>query len=166
MHPLCGRICGFGALVALACASLLGIVAAEEPAADSAKLPPPAKVEVDFARDVKPLFAKHCLKCHGPDKQTAGLRLDLHGDAVRGGDSGPAFEAGKSADSLLVKYVAALDPELVMPPEGDKLTRDEVALLRAWIDQGAKWSQDANGEGRADSKHWSFRPVRRPTTPD
>jgi hypothetical protein len=119
-------------------------------------------VDVDFARDIKPLFAKCCLKCHGPEKQQAGLRLDLHGDAVRGGDSGPAFEAGKSADSLLIKYVAALDPELVMPPEGDKLTRDDVALLRAWIDQGAKWSQDGSGDNKVDSTHWSFRPVKRP----
>src|SRR5262249_33572460 len=165
MHPQCGRICGFGALVALACASLLGIVGAEEPA-DSAKLPPPAKIEVDFARNVKPLFAKHCLKCHGTEKQQAGLRLDLHGDAVRGGDSGPAFEAGKSADSLLIKYVAALDPELVMPPEGDKLTRDDVALLRAWIDQGAKWSQDGSSESKVDNPPWSFRQVKRPPLPN
>ncbi len=144
---------------------MLGIVGAEEPAANSDKLPPPAKVDVDFTRDVKPLFAKSCLKCHGADKQQAGLRLDLHGDAVRGGDSGPAFEAGKSADSLLVKYVAGLDPELVMPPEGDKLSRDDIALLRAWIDQGAKWTKDGDSGGKATATHWSFRPIKRPELP-
>jgi len=160
-----GQICGLCVFATAACASFLGIVGAEEPAANSDKLPPPSKVDVDFTRDVKPLFARHCLKCHGPEKQQAGLRLDLHGDAVRGGDSGPAFEAGKSADSLLVKYVAGLDPELVMPPEGEKLSRDDIALLRAWIDQGAKWSKDGDSGGKSSATHWSFQPIKRPMLP-
>jgi hypothetical protein len=139
---------------------------ADDPQADNAvKLPPPAKVEVDFARDVRPLLSKYCFKCHGTEKQQAGLRLDVQGDAVRGGDSGPAFEAGKSADSLLIKYVAGLDPDVVMPPEGDKLSTDEVALLRAWIDQGAKWSDDPSGDGQVNAAHWSFRPIHRPESP-
>src|SRR5258708_38387068 len=118
------------ALVVLAatCASSAAARAADDPATIADKLPPPAKIQVDFDRDVKPLFAKYCLNCHGPDKQQAGLRLDVQGDAVRGGDSGVAFEAGKSGGSLLIKYVAGLDPDIVMPPEGDKLSKDDVAL--------------------------------------
>jgi hypothetical protein len=93
------------------------------------------------------------------------LRLDVPGDAVRGGDSGPAFEAGKSAGSLLVKYIAGLDPDIVMPPEGYKFSNDEVALFRAWIDQGAKWPDDSSGNGKVDTRHWSFQPIRRPGDP-
>jgi len=138
---------------------------ADDPNAIADKLPPPAKIDVDFNRDVRPLFVKHCLKCHGAEKQQAGFRLDLQGDAVRGGDSGPAFQAGKSAESLLIKYVAGLDPDIIMPPEGDKLSHDEVGLLRAWIDQGAKWSEDSSANGANKSAHWSFRPVKRPELP-
>ncbi|MBI3864595.1 MAG: PSD1 domain-containing protein [Planctomycetia bacterium] len=93
------------------------------------------------------------------------MRLDVHGDAVRGGDSGPAFEAGKSADSLLIKYIAGLDPDVVMPPEGDKLSKEEVALFRAWIDQGAKWPEGSPGDGKVNTGHWAFQPVRRPAGP-
>jgi hypothetical protein len=129
------------------------------------KLPAPAKVQVDFVRDIQPLLAKHCAKCHGSEKQVSGLRLDVPGDAVRGGDSGPAFEAGKSADSLLIKYIAGLDPDIVMPPEGDLVSNDEVALFRAWIDQGAKWPDILAGDGKLNTGHWAFHPIRRPAEP-
>ncbi|HEY2250192.1 MAG TPA: DUF1549 domain-containing protein, partial [Planctomycetaceae bacterium] len=151
-------------LAAICCGNSTAL-AADDPAAIADKLPPPAKVEVDFNRDVRPLFAKYCFNCHGPDKQQAGLRLDVQGDAVRGGDSGPAFEAGKSSASLLIKYVAGLDPDVVMPPEGTKVSRDEVSLLRAWIDQGVKWSEDPAGSAKGNTTHWSFRPIRRPDLP-
>lgn len=72
---------------------------------------------------------------------------------------------GKSADSLLIKYVAGVDPELVMPPDGDKLTKEEVGLLRAWIDQGAKWPRDADGGDTGAATHWAFRPIKRPELP-
>ena len=153
------------ASVALACFATEQSRGAEEPSSFADKLPPPAKVRVDFDRDVKPLFAKHCLNCHGPDKQQAGLRLDVQGDAVRGGDSGAAFEAGQSGASLLIKYVAGLDPDVVMPPDGDILSKDEVGLLRAWIDQGAKWSPGSAGDAQRNATHWSFRPIQRPQFP-
>lgn len=69
------------------------------------------------------------------------MRLDRKDDALNGGDSGPAFVVGKSGDSVLIKYVAAVDPDVVMPPEGDRLSDEAIGLLRAWIDQGAKWSE-------------------------
>ncbi|MSR60382.1 MAG: DUF1549 domain-containing protein [Planctomycetaceae bacterium] len=129
-------------------------------------LPPAATTQVDFADEIQPLFEKHCLRCHGEAKQLSGFRLDHEGDALRGGDAGPAFEVGKSADSLLIKYVAGLDPDVVMPPEGDKLSSDEIGLLRAWIDQGAKWAdaKPAAHDGRGRG-HWSFLPIRRPAEP-
>ena len=60
-----------------------------------------------------------------------------------GGDSGPAFVSGKSAESRIIKYVAGVDPDVLMPPEGDKLTDEQIGLLRGWIDQGADWPANA-----------------------
>lgn len=105
-------------------------------------LPPPTKREVDFAKDIKPIFADRCLKCHGPEKQESGFRLDRKADALEGGKSGPAIEVGKSADSLLIRYVAGTDADIIMPPQGERLTKDQISLLRGWIDQGAKWADE------------------------
>ena len=107
--------------------------------AESPVLPPPTKRKVDFAADIKPLLTMHCHKCHGASKQEGGLRLDRRDEALNGGDSGPAFVSGKSAESLLIKYVAGIDPDVLMPPEGDKLTDEQIGLLRGWIDQGGDW---------------------------
>jgi hypothetical protein len=128
-------------------------------------LPPKADRIVDFLKDIQPILAERCLSCHGPDKQQAGLRLDREGDALRGGDSGPAFEVGKSAQSLLIKYVAGLDPDILMPPEGEKLSAEQVGLLRAWIDQGAKWAAEAAPADGVRSSHWAFQPLARPPVP-
>ncbi|MBS0265758.1 MAG: PSD1 domain-containing protein, partial [Planctomycetes bacterium] len=141
------------------------LAVAEDKNSPGAKLPAPANVQVDFARDIQPVFVKYCFQCHGPEKQLAGLRLDRQGDAVRGGDSGPAFEAGKSAESLLIRYIGGLDPDIIMPPEGYKFSTAEVALFRAWIDQGAKWPADATGDNRSAATHWAFQPIRRPAEP-
>ena len=85
----------------------------------------------------------HCHKCHGASKREGGLRLDRRDEALNGGDSGPAFISGKSAESRLIKYVAGVDSDELMPPEGDKLTDEQIGLLRGWIDQGADWPADA-----------------------
>lgn len=95
---------------------------------------------VDFTRDVKPLFVKHCYKCHGPEKQESGFRLDRKADALAGGERGASIIPGDSKKSLLIRYVAGLDEDVTMPPE-DELTKKQIATLRAWIDQGAKWGK-------------------------
>ena len=130
-------------------------------------LPPVADRTVDFDNDIRPLFQRFCDSCHGAQKQLSGFRLDREGDALRGGDSGKAFEPGQSAESLLVKYIAGLDPDILMPPEGDLLTDEQVGLVRAWIDQGAKWGRDAPGnQGSASrARHWSYQPLLRPAPP-
>ncbi len=129
-------------------------------ALDVSKLPPAAVVTVDFVRDIQPLFADHCIKCHGPEKQKGGLRLDGKAAAMKGGDEGKAFLPGKSAESLMIHLVAGLDAEKVMPPKGERLTAAQVGLLRAWIDQGANWPDDVK---LARSEHWSLQPLRRAT---
>jgi mono/diheme cytochrome c family protein len=120
---------------------------------------------VDFVRDVRPIFGKHCLACHGPEKQKSGLRLDRKRDALSGGDSGPAIVPGKSAESDLIARVVGDDPETAMPPKGERLTAKEVDVVRAWIDSGATWPDGVDGESSAKSTHWAFSPTSRPATP-
>jgi mono/diheme cytochrome c family protein len=124
----------------------------------------PAMAAVDFDRDVKPIFAKHCAACHGAGKQKGGLRLDRRADALTGGDSGAAIAPGKPADSPLLKRVTSADPAERMPPKGDPLSPAQVATLRAWIEQGAKWPDDGSSRNPAD--WWSLKPVRRPAVPE
>ena len=130
-------------------------------------LPPAANRTVDFDTEIRPLFAQHCESCHGAQKQLSGFRLDREGDALRGGDNGRAFTPGQSADSLLLKYIAGLDPDILMPPEGDLLTETQVGLIRAWIEQGAKWGQDrpVSTQSSIQPRHWSLQPILRPVPP-
>jgi hypothetical protein len=124
---------------------------------------PPA--QVDFVRDVRPILAARCYRCHGPTKQVAGLALNRKDRALEGGDSGPAVVPGNAAASRLVRYVAGLGPKGRMPPEGQgrPLTPAQVALLRAWVDQGAKWPDGA--DILAPSEHWAYRKPVRPPLP-
>jgi mono/diheme cytochrome c family protein len=119
--------------------------------------------EVDFTRQVRPIFEAKCFACHGPKKQQSDFRLDDKSRAFRGGSEGPAIVPGKAAESPLIDRIAAdAEPDQVMPPKGDRLTPDQVALIRTWIDQGAKWPEDATGSA---SKHWAFVPPVRPSLP-
>ena len=124
---------------------------------------------VDFARDVRPILERSCWKCHGPEKQKGGLRLDLRAAALGLGDSGSrAITPGKADESELIRRVEADDVEERMPPKSDPLGRDEIRILRAWIDQGADWPETAAAaaDGRKamvvtaeDRQHWSYRPL-------
>ena len=115
-----------------------------------AQTPPGDFEELDFARDIEPIFKQHCIACHGPNKQESEFRLDVRTTLLKGGDLGePAVVPGKSAESNLIRFVSGLDPDVVMPPEGERLTQREVALLRAWIDQGAKMPELAARKRRA-----------------
>ena len=127
--------------------------------ADATKLPPAANREVDFVRDVRPIFQRACFRCHGPDKQKSEFRLDVRKTALTGGESyAPNIVPGKSADSPLVKMVAGVG-DVTMPPEGDRLFAEEIGLLRAWIDQGAKWPDEVAGDLKDKSDWWAFKPL-------
>ncbi len=135
---------------------------------DRPALAPSAGTTVDFVRDIEPILQKHCHACHGLEKQKGGLRLDSRGAALRGGENhAPAIIPGQSAESPLIRFVAGLDKEIVMPPaeEGKRLSSEQVALLRAWIDQGAAWPEGKRGEADPAALHWAFRPVVRPLAP-
>ena len=88
-----------------------------------------------FERDVRPILKVHCWQCHGEEaKPEAGLDLRLARWMLKGGEAGPAVVAGKLAESLIWKRIAAGE----MPPKGKGLSDKEKATLSAWIEQGAK----------------------------
>jgi len=123
-----------------------------------------AAAGVDFDKEVKPIFAENCYKCHGETKQKGKLRLDSPAMIRKGGDSGePLFLVGKSADSHLIKLVARTDPDEVMPPQGkgEPLGEAQVNTLRQWIDEGAKLPGGDAADVRMTTDHWSFQPVSR-----
>jgi ankyrin repeat protein len=100
--------------------------------------------EVDFARDVQPLFKAHCVKCHGQKVQKNGFRLDRRSDAMRGGTSPMIAPRNSQASRLYLKLIGNQEgPQ--MPPDGT-MSAEEIAVIKAWIDQGAKWPDDAAGE--------------------
>lgn len=109
---------------------------------DVSKLPPAAKqAGVSYDKDIKPLFEKSCFKCHGAEKQKGKLRLDSLEAALKGGENAPSIIVKDGTKSPLVWSVARIgDEDDAMPPKGkgDPLTAEQVGLIRAWIDQGAK----------------------------
>ena len=121
------------------CASLALVLSVS--AAAKKELPPVSKkTGLTYDKDIKPIFEKSCFECHGDKKQKGKLRLDSLAATLKGGENGKAFVAGKSAESALVKSVARVVEDDAMPPEGKgkPLTAEQIGLIRAWIDQGAK----------------------------
>ena len=116
----------------------------DEMAELATKLPVAAKKTVSYSKDIEPLFEKTCLNCHGPKKRPKGkFRIDTRELALKGGSEGVAIIPGKSDKSPLTSYIAYQVVDYEMPPEGKKdypkLTKEEVGLVRAWIDQGVKY---------------------------
>ena len=128
--------------------------------------------DVDFRRDIEPLLRARCYSCHGPQQQMNGLRLDRREDALCGGHSGPLVQAGNSDGSELILRVTGQADRSPMPPMGERLTADQIAALRSWIDQGAPWPReemppatDRESHG-GRLTHWSLQPIRRPSIPN
>jgi hypothetical protein len=116
---------------------------------------------VDFLRDVKPILAQRCFRCHSSLEQEGNLRLDSVPAILKGGDGGGVVVPSKSGDSRLIAAVERRG-ELKMPPEGDPLTEKQIAVLRAWIDGGAV-APPAGAETKPE--HWSFKQPQRPLVP-
>ncbi len=112
---------------------------------DESQLPAPAPQQIDFARDIKPILADNCLRCHGAERPKSNFRLTDRAAALKGGANGVDLIPGNSAKSRLIHYTARLVPDLEMPPEGkgQPLSTNQVSRLRAWIDQGAVWDAAA-----------------------
>ena len=107
-------------------------------------LPPPADHPVEFNRDIRPLLERYCLGCHGEERPRGGLAMLDRESILLGSDNGAVLVVGRSAESLLIRSVAWLEEDLEMPPpgEGKRLDREEIGLLRAWIDQGLAWEEE------------------------
>lgn len=123
---------------------------------------------VDFVRDVRPIFERHCYECHGPKKQKSGLRLDVKAAALKGGDGwAPNIIPGDPRQSPLMQFVRDEDADTRMPPEGERLSEPEIATLTAWIAAGAKWPDGVDAVVLPDKRqHWAFQPIRRPALPE
>ncbi len=142
---------------------VLGVLAFFSTVQSQGDLPAVANRPVDFKKDIEPIFSTHCVRCHGPDKQSSGLRLDDRESALKGGENYvPAIRPKNSSESPLIRLVAGLVPEMKMPQKGEALTLEQIGLLRAWIDQGAQWPEEAKV---AKALHWSLNPVVRPEVP-
>ena len=153
-----------GLAIATVTATLTVSVAAQNPSQ-------PAQSAVDFSRDIQPILQASCYECHGPKKTKARLRLDSVAGITKGGETGPIVVPGKSDQSLIVRRVLGLDGDDRMPKDGDPLPADQIALIRSWIDQGAKWpvtepAPSAQQSAPEEPVHWAYRHPGRPALPD
>jgi mono/diheme cytochrome c family protein len=101
-----------------------------------------AETKVDFAKDIQPIFQQSCIKCHGPEKQKADLRLDSKAAALKGGKDGVVLIPGQADKSdLYHRITLAPGSDDIMPSKGDLLTKAQTDLIRDWISQGATWPE-------------------------
>jgi mono/diheme cytochrome c family protein len=105
---------------------------------------PARAAQVDFKTQVQPIFESACLKCHGPEKQKGGLRLDSKAAAFKGGKDGAVLVPGAADKSdLYRRIILPASSDDVMPSKGDLLTKTQTDAVRDWINQGANWPEGA-----------------------
>ena len=121
-----------------------------------------------FEKEVRPVLAEHCYKCHGPDKQKAELRLDSRAAILKGSDVGPVVIPGKPEESSLILSVKH-EGDSKMPAKEPKLAAEQIAALVQWVKIGLPWpDKDApklSAVEEAARSHWSFQPIRKPEPP-
>ena len=129
------------------------------------------KVQLDFFENrVRPVLVNSCYKCHNAadGKTKGGLAIDTREGLLKGGDTGPAVVPGNPEKSLLIKAIRYLDPNLQMPPKGERLTDVQIADLYTWVRMGAPDPRAGKpGYTSASTKaaHWAFQAVRKVTPP-
>lgn len=135
--------------------------------------PPPKKLPanaINFARDIQPILEAHCLSCHGLDEPESSFSLTTRQSSLAGGNYGKAIQPGAPENSPLFQMVSGThQDQIVMPPEGEgeRLAPKEIALIRQWIRQGAKWPEKLviGAPTKHKDKHWAFQPISRPELP-
>jgi mono/diheme cytochrome c family protein len=111
--------------------------------------------KIDFNTQVKPIFNKKCISCHGGVKRKAGFSLLFRSEAIAATESGkPAIIPGDPSNSELMRRIRANDPEERMPYKHEPLDDDEIEILHDWIEQGAEWGD-----------HWAYLPVKKVPLP-
>ena len=121
---------------------------------------------IDFKSEIEPLFAKHCVECHGPKKQKSSYRLDRAKAALTGGDlHSPNIVPGKPDDSPLLRFLVSSDADERMPPKGNRVPPDDIEKIRAWIAEGAPWPDDPAAQEPDKKTHWAFQPLTNPPVP-
>jgi cytochrome c553 len=145
---------------------LAGLVLVVPSSLHAADPPPTPEQARFFETSIRPLLAENCYRCHGPDKQKGGLRLDSREGIHRGGDSGnELIVAGRPKQSLLIRAVGYQDDMLRMPPK-KRLSDRQIADLTRWVKMGAPYPQTTTAEGdEAGRKFWAFQPPTDPRVP-
>ena len=121
-----------------------------------------------FETKVRPLLSEHCYSCHGPQKQNNGLRMDSRAAVLRGSDYGPVAEAGKAAESKLIKAINHAEGVEAMPKKAGKLPPEAIAVLTSWVQEGMPWPEETAPAAAVENwrMHWAFQPVALPAVPD
>ena len=121
---------------------------------------------VDFDKDIQPILTERCLDCHGPDKQKSGFRVDQRPILLTGGDSGvKSVVPGDPAKSHLIELLKSADEDEIMPPKGNPLNAEQIALMEKWIAEGAVIPGQMDAVVKVTSDLWSLKPVQRPEIP-
>lgn len=120
--------------------------------------------DVDYVKQIKPVLQSRCYACHGALKQESELRLDTVELAKKGGASGAAILGASAGESELLKRISSTEEGVKMPPEGEPLTKEQIATIKKWIEQGATSPKDETTESDP-REHWAFRPPVRPALP-
>lgn len=136
----------------------------------------PTPAELDFfEKKVRPILTDKCYSCHSlTEKKAKGsLIVDTKEGLLKGGDTGPSIVPGDPNKSLLIKAIKYTDADLQMPPQGKKLSTQEVADLEQWVKMGAPDPRKSNGNDKwreqmaaAERDHWAFKPVRKVEPPE
>ncbi len=100
-----------------------------------------AQNAIDFSHEIVPILRKHCSECHAGDQRKGSFSFNTRADLLKGSENGPVLEPGKSESSKLIEAVTSTIEGERMPPEGPRLSKTEVDLLKRWIDGGATWEQ-------------------------
>jgi len=121
--------------------------------------------KIHFRKDIYPILKQHCFECHSGEFPDAGYRLDVR-DEILGYSTGEPFVIpGRSHKSRLVDVITT-NTENRMPPEAARLNGEQVAKIRAWIDQGFDWDDNLLPTPEVQSDHWAFQKIERPELPD
>ena len=116
---------------------------------------PSAPLEIDFSRQIRPILAKQCFACHGPQTQESSVALHEFSKAITKGENGKSpIVPGDWSSSELIRRVTSNDPDVRMPPEGAGLNDKQAELFKKWIAAGAEYRE-----------HWAFLPLGDPKPP-